>query len=118
MKRKILQMLTLAAAVLAIGVGVVAPVGGQSFINRITGPGVLDNGGAVKMDNDGELLTYSATAVNLVPPASATDLSCLIGSSTKTVRVTRVVVSGTAGTLVTLPVNIMKHSVVPTPARR
>lgn len=104
------------AAMLAISTGLFfAPQESLAqFVNRITGPGVLDAGGANKSNNDGELATYSATAVGLVPASSATDLSCLIGSATKTVKVTRVVVSGTAGTLVNGQVLLMKHAVAPT----
>lgn len=53
--------------------------------------------------------TYAATGVGIVPAASATDIACLTGSATKIIRVQRIRVSGTAGTLVTLPVLITKH---------
>lgn len=98
---------TLIAAALALAVAGAAQA---QFINRITGPGVLDWGGAAKINNDGEVNTFTATSSGLVPPASATDVSCLIGSATRTVRVTRVAVSGTAGTLVTLPIALVKRS--------
>lgn len=53
--------------------------------------------------------TYSAAFFGLVPAASATDLVCLSGSATKTVRLVDLKLSGTAGTLVTLPVNVLRR---------
>lgn len=47
--------------------------------------------------------TYTATAVGLVPAASATDIFCLNSSATRTVAVRRVTIAGTAGTAVTTP---------------
>lgn len=59
-------------------------------------------------------VTYSAGFVGLVPAASATDTVCLAGSATKTVKLTKVVLSGSAGTLVTLPVSLVKKATADT----
>ena len=44
--------------------------------------------------------TYTATAVKLVPAASATDIMCLNGSTSKNVRLRQVAISGRAGTAI------------------
>jgi len=54
--------------------------------------------------------TYSAGFVGLVPPASATDIICIAGSASKTIRVREIVVSGTAGTLVTVPIALVRRA--------
>jgi len=58
--------------------------------------------------------TYSAGFVGLVPAASATDVVCIAGSASKTVRVREIVLSGTAGTLVTVPVSLIRRASVAT----
>lgn len=50
----------------------------------------------LKVNIEGVKATYSATALGLAPAASATDILVVQGSSTKTVRVLRVMVSATA----------------------
>lgn len=55
--------------------------------------------------------TFTAWSGGLVPASSATDVFCLNGSTSKTVHVTRWWVTGTAGTLITVPVYIkLNHS--------
>lgn len=44
---------------------------------------------------DGPRATYSASFTGLVSAGSATDIACITGSGTKTVRITRVEISGT-----------------------
>lgn len=58
--------------------------------------------------------TYSAAFIGLVPPASATDTICLAGSATKTVALQQIKLSGSAGTLVTLPVTLVRRVSVAT----
>lgn len=58
--------------------------------------------------------TYSAAFIGLVPPASATDTICLAGSATKIVKLTHIRLSGTAGTLVTVPVTLIRRASVAT----
>ena len=54
-------------------------------------------------------VTYSSAFFGLVPPASATDEICIAASATKTVRVDRIVISGSAATAVELPVTVVRR---------
>jgi len=54
--------------------------------------------------------TYSASAVGLAPAASATDIFCISGSSSKAIAIRRISISGTAGTLVTVPVTLVRRA--------
>lgn len=55
--------------------------------------------------------TYHAISVSLVPASAATDIFCLNGSTTKTVHLDQVWVSGFSGTAITVPVIIkLNHS--------
>ena len=54
--------------------------------------------------------TYSSAFFGLVPPASATDEVCITGSATKIVRVDRIAIGGTAGTLVSLPIQVVRRA--------
>jgi hypothetical protein len=55
--------------------------------------------------------TYSAVSVGLVPAASATDIFCIAGSTTRTVTIRRIEVSGTATTALTTPIVVLlRHS--------
>ena len=55
--------------------------------------------------------TYASTTLALAPASSATDVACISGSTTREVHLTRIAISGTAGTLVTLPVTLLlRHS--------
>lgn len=51
--------------------------------------------------------TFAAASIGLVPAASATDFFCISNSSSKNIHVTRINVSGTAGTLVTAPITLV-----------
>lgn len=53
--------------------------------------------------------TYSAAFIGLVPAASVTDFLCISGSATKTVRLQNIKLSGTAGTLITIPVTLLRR---------
>lgn len=53
--------------------------------------------------------SYVATGIAIVPAASATDIACITGSATKTVRVELVRVVGT-GTAITIPVVLAKRA--------
>lgn len=55
-------------------------------------------------------VTYSAGFTGLVPAASATDVVCIAGSASKVVKVTKIVLSGTAGTLVAVPILLTKKA--------
>jgi hypothetical protein len=56
--------------------------------------------------------TYSSVALALPPAASATDIACIAGSSTKTVYVDKITISGTAGTLVSAPFTLVRRASV------
>lgn len=58
--------------------------------------------------------TYSAGFIGLVPAASATDVVCLAGSATKTVKLVNIRLSGSAGTLVTTPITLVRRVAVNT----
>ena len=58
--------------------------------------------------------TYSAAFIGLVPPAAATDIICLAGSATKRVVLQQIKLSGSAGTLVTLPITLVRRVSVAT----
>lgn len=57
--------------------------------------------------------TYVATGVGIIPAASATDIACLTGSATKTVRLQAVRVSG-SGTAISVPVLLKMNLVADT----
>lgn len=58
--------------------------------------------------------SFGASGYGIVPAASATDIACITGSATKVIRVQRVIVSGIAGTAITPPVVLTKHTVANT----
>lgn len=58
--------------------------------------------------------TFSAGFVGLVPAAAATDIVCLAGSASKVVKLIQVKLAGTAGTLITVPVTLIRHVTVDT----
>lgn len=58
--------------------------------------------------------TYSAVSLGLVPAASGTDIFCISGSSTKAISIRRIAISGTAGTLVSLPFTLLRRTSVDT----
>lgn len=55
-------------------------------------------------------VTYSSAFFGLVPPASATDMVCIAASATKTVRVDRIVISGSAATALSLPITVVRRA--------
>jgi hypothetical protein len=59
-------------------------------------------------------VTYSSAFFGLAPPASATDMICIAASATKTVRLDRIVLTGSAGTAVALPVQIVRRAALDT----
>lgn len=83
-----------------------AQTGGPG-VNSVPQPGLITG-----INN--QQSTYTAGFIGLVPPASATDTICIAGSSTKTIAVTRFQLSGTAGTLVTVPVTLVRRTSVDT----
>lgn len=99
MKRILLSI----ALFLGLVAGAQAQCVGVGTVNNAPYPGV-------SCAMDPTISTYAATGIGIVPAASATDIACITGSATKVVRVQAIRISGTAGTLVTLPVVITKHA--------
>lgn len=58
--------------------------------------------------------SFAAVSIGLAPAASATDIFCIAGSASKTVKVSKVEVSGTAGTLITTPAVFLRRASVDT----
>lgn len=54
--------------------------------------------------------TFSSAFFGLVPPASATDMVCIAASASKTIRVQRVVITGSAATAVALPIQVVRRA--------
>lgn len=79
----------------------------QGGVNTVPQVGVLT---AVNT----QVATYRAVALALPPAASATDIACIAGSATKVVRVQKIVISGTAATLVTAPFTLLRRASVDT----
>jgi hypothetical protein len=72
-----------------------------SYTTAQTSPVSLSTFGNVRVQNapvDGVKATYCAVTKNLSPAASATDIFVITGSASKTVRITRLVVSATQTT--------------------
>lgn len=78
-----------------------------SGINSVPVPGL-------NCQQEPAVASFAASGYGIVPASSATDIACITGSATKIVRVQWVRVSGTAGTLVTLPIILNKHTVANT----
>lgn len=68
----------------------------------------------VSCPSDSIAPTYMAAGVGIVPASSATDVACITGNATNITRIQQIRVSGSAGTLVSLPVLITKHTVANT----
>lgn len=66
--------------------------------------------GQLAVDTKPKRITYRANIADLVPVASATDIVYINGSATKTVTINRIFITGTAGTAVAVPVQIIKRS--------
>lgn len=99
---------TLALAFAALCVGLA--LNSDAQVNRVPSVGTTDSAGSMQVNTEGQKNSYSATATGLAPAASATDVFCIAGSASKTVRVTMITFSGTAGTLVTVPVFLAKRA--------
>lgn len=66
--------------------------------------------GVPSVNTEGTKTTYSTSTLAFTPAATATDFFTLVGSSTKTVRVTRVTVSGIATSAATNDVQLVKRT--------
>lgn len=99
-----MKKLLLALAFLGFATGANAQCVAVGGINSVPQTGV-------SCSSEPSVPSYGATSVALVPVAAgATDFFCLAGSATKVVRLQRVRVAGTATTIVTVPLLLMKHA--------
>lgn len=101
------KLLLASAAFFALTAGASAQCVGVGGVNTVPIPGVT-----CLMEPTVD--TYAAMGYGIAPAASATDVACITGSASKVTRVQAVKVSGTAGTLVTLPILLTKHTVANT----
>lgn len=60
-----------------------------------------------------EKTTYAAAFIGLVPAASTTDLVCIAGSATKTIKLRSISISG-SGTAISVPVTVLRRASVDT----
>jgi hypothetical protein len=74
----------------------------------------IDSKRALRVDTEGQKLTYSAAAVNFTPAATPTDVCVLPGSASKTIRVTRLMVQGFATTKGSMTLQIIKRAAADT----
>lgn len=70
--------------------------------------------GQLAVDLKPKRITYRANVAGLVPAASATDVFYINGSASKTITVNRLFVSGSAGTNVGVPMQVIKRSTATT----
>lgn len=55
------------------------------------------------------VLSYAASQIGIVPAGSATDIACMTGAANIVARLQSVRISGSAGTLINVPVTLTKH---------
>ena len=70
--------------------------------------------GVTAVNTEGTKATYSASVTALAPAATATDIFTIIGSGTKTIRVTRIQISGVATAAGAYDVQLVKRSTADT----
>ncbi len=66
--------------------------------------------GVAAVNSEGTKSTYSAGVVGFTPAATPTDFFNITGSGTKTVRVTRITISGIATAAATVEIQLIKRS--------
>ena len=107
MKRVLITLgaLGLAASLSALALAQ-APVG-SAGVGSVPAPGLITG-----FQNYTQ--TYTAGYIGLASASSATDVVCIAGSATKTIAVTKIQLSGTSSTLVTLPITLVRRTSVDT----
>lgn len=117
-----LTSVLLTGAWIASGQPAPAPILGVARLMHYTNPSICtfakiyncgvnaNQVGQLQVDTKPKRITYRANIAGLVPVASATDVFYISGSATKTVTVNRIMVTGTAGTAVAVPIQIIKRS--------
>ena len=88
----------LLSGALLLGLGVFA----SAQVNVVPSVGTIS---AVVKQN-----TYSAVSIGLVPASAATDIFCISGSATRSIGIKQITISGTAGTLVSLPLTLLHRA--------
>lgn len=101
------KLLLSAIALLAFAGGAKAQCIGVGGVNNVPQPGIV-------CAQDSVVSTYFVNSIGIVPAATPTDIFCLTGSATRTVRVKQIRVSGTAGTAINITTYLMKHTVANT----
>jgi hypothetical protein len=91
---------------LAVLVGLL-PTFALAQVNTVPQVGVITNINTQKA-------TYASVALALPPAASATDIACIAGASGKLIQVSKIRVSGSAGTLVSAPFTLVRRTAVNT----
>lgn len=102
--KKLLLSVTI---LLGLCVGAQAQCIGVGGINNVPQPGIV-------CAQDSVVAAFSVTSIGIVPATAPTDIFCLTGSATRTVRVKQVRVTGTAGTAINITTYLMKHTVANT----
>lgn len=82
----------------------------QAQVNRVTALPIIDNAGAGYANISGQKASYFAALGNNTPAATPTDVAILTGSSSKTITVTRVVVSVASTAASVIEYRLMKYS--------
>lgn len=108
--QRLIAYAAMTAAIFHASLFVSAQQTGSPYINAITGPGTIDRGGASSVDTAGVNNTYGASANALALAATVSDATCIVGSASKRIHVSRITVSGWAATLMSTPVLIMKRA--------
>lgn len=89
---------------------------GQTTMSASVPVVMASNQTAIPVTTEGQKTSYSAAAVGIVVAAAATDVFTIIGSATKTIRVTRIVasMSTTAGSGIAENASLVKRSTADT----
>lgn len=95
--------------VLGLSLGLCAPALAQVPCPGVGGVNTVPQLGVGCLQEPG-VASYAATSVGLVPASAATDIACLTGVAGKVVRLQYVRVSGSAGTLINVPITLTKHA--------
>lgn len=83
---------------------------GSSLVNAVPQPGQIDSFGASRVNTEGCKPSYFASLGANTPAATPTDIAILTGSSTKTIRVTRVTISVAATSSGAVVFDLVKRS--------
>jgi len=67
--------------------------------------------GTLPVQNESIKATYSISVAGFTPAATATDFAVLVGSATKTVRLSRIQISGIASAAATVEISLFKRTV-------